>query len=234
MSDESKALTKQHNAALAHILALYAENATPDPETVKAQLALLKPPKASKLVKVAKGKRVPTEGGVVPSALDGIKVGSLDAAGFIAALRVAGFVPKVLENGTTIQVPSGDKDRIRADQRNALAAFVGFTTEPIGVQVSNATRKAQYMLRPSVGSDRRTADPTLSGYVAGMPDHLAKQIEDLAGRETLAAENLASYEKQAREANAQGDEDMCNLYKGLAHLEEARIAEIRKDLAKLA
>jgi hypothetical protein len=73
-------------------------------------------------------------------------------------LRTAGFVPKVLENGTTVQVPSGDKDKIRADQRNALAAFVGFTTEPIGVQVSNATRKAQYMLRPSVGSDRRTAD----------------------------------------------------------------------------
>jgi len=224
--------TKQHNSALAFILAAYAETATPDPETIKAKLALLKPPKPAKHVKVKGGKVVKeaAPGGVAPSATDGIVIGSLDAGGFIAAIRQAGNVAKVLANGETLMVASGEKARIVTDQRAALAAYVGLTAEPLGVQISNATRRAQYALRPTVGSDRRTADPSLSGFVAGMPAPLARQIADLAAREVLAAETMATHEKAARDAT---DESMRILFEGLAMLESARIDEIRKDLARL-
>ena len=223
--------TKQHNAALSFILAAYAETATPDPETIKATLALLKPCKAQKQVKVT-GKKViaAAPGGVAPSATDGIVIGSLDAGGFIAAIRQAGNVAKVLANGETLMVASGEKARIVTDQRAALAAYVGLSAEPLGVQLSNATRRAQYALRPTVGSDRRTADPTLSGFVAGMPAPLARQIADLGGREVLAAETMATHEKAARDAT---DESTRILFEGLAMLESARIDEIRKDLARL-
>jgi hypothetical protein len=228
------AATKLHNDSMAILLAAFAANAIPDQATLAScQEAIknLKTPKV-KLPKEPKVKasKVAAPGGVAPSALDGIVVGSLDAAGFIAAIRAAGMVDKVLPSGATIRVQSGDKAKIANDHRAALAAFVGVTAEPMGVQLSNATRKAQFALRPTVGSDKRHADPTLSGFVAGMPNFLAKQIADLAAREVLAAEALANAERMAREAT---DPSMVAIHNACAYLESGRLVAIREELAKL-
>lgn len=134
-------------------------------------------------------------------------------------------------NGKTARVPSGDPIKVRDDQATAIAAFIGYDRSvPHGIQVANATRQAQYALRPTVGKDRKHADPTLAGFIAGMPDDVRRMVLDLSARETLAAESMAQHDRSAADAT---DPAVRALHEGLSLLESERIASIRADLAKL-
>lgn len=221
------------NAALAFSLAQYAATAVPDPTFVAPAP---KTPKVKGEKRAKKGKREATpEAAIVPSVLT-VKPGTIDAVAFIAAMRDAGNVGKTLESGKVLRVSSGDPIKRRDDERNAIQAFVGYSNEVHGVQVANATRKAQFDLRPSLGRDKRKADPTIRGYVAGAnsPEvELRKQIDDLAAREVKAAEAMADLTRQAEECDAAGDESGALLARGLFAMEIERVEVIRRDLEAL-
>lgn len=139
----------------------------------------------------------------------------------------SGSVP----NGKTARVPSGDPIKVRDGQVAAIAAFIGYDRSvPHGIQVANATRQAQYALRPTVGKDRKHADPTLAGFVAGMPDDVRRMVLDLSARETLSAETMADHDRSVRDAT---DPQVRALHAGLSMLESERIGSIRRDLDKL-
>lgn len=224
-------MSNAQHAAVAFILSTYA---AVDQASIVSSLNAPKAPKvkAEPRVKLARnGHKVKaSDGSPVPSAVTGT-AGMIDAPQFIAAMHDAGKVPKVLDNGTTLRVPSGDPIKRRDDERSAIAAFIGYDPRlPHGVQVANATRRAQYQIKPSMGSDRKVCDPTLSGFVAGMPNDVRRMVDDLQGREALAAEAMAGFDHSARNVT---DPAIRTLHEGLSMLESERIASIRADLAKL-
>ena len=143
--------------------------------------------------------------------------GTYDARGFLAAWR---------------------KARTRDEQIAALAGYQGFDPKlPLGEQEFHARSLAMREIRGPIdtsGPSRaeiRSASRSIQGFVAGMPDGTARQIGDLMAREKLAAEALAGFLKDA--ADPSKTEAERKLAQGMAAVEEARIGEIRKDLARL-
>ena len=126
----------------------------------------------------------------------GVEKGSLDAAGFMLAIRNAGKRPN--DKGIMVRHP----DQERGDIIKAIHAYVGYDPRGnFGTQDQAARAKAQAELRPTsnVGPSReemRSASRSLAGYVAGMPDHsMAANRERLLNQERVTAEAIIDLEK---------------------------------------
>jgi hypothetical protein len=157
-------------------------------------------------------------------------IGTLDAAGFIKALRNAGLRPN--DKGIMRYTDSVNE---RSDQKYALAGFVGFSySEPLGSQLDAARLAANRALRVKQTQDQgeydRNARNTMAGFVAGMPNCQRTLINNLLKREELAA--MARDAAVAASRNADLPEETRAYQAQCAALEQARLKAIRSDLAK--
>jgi hypothetical protein len=184
----------------------------------------------------ADGAKAPVVNDTAPRTVAIPALGSLSAEGFIEALRSAG--KRQDATGKTIT----DHNMIRPDETLALYAYCGYQVkESHGTQLDNAKRRAQRSIKVAKGEVQagkaddapyaRGVAPTMAGFVSGMPDELAKQIQDLLARERLTAETMAEHIRHARDEEKSDHER--NAASGLAALEKARLNQIRKDLAAL-
>jgi hypothetical protein len=140
--------------------------------------------------------------------------GTLDARGFLLALRRAST---------------------RDQQIQAIAGYCGFDRHgDFGSQELAARMQAQRALKGGVSPLTRpvnTAVPTVAGFVAGVPDGMARKVADLLARERMAAEAIGEHEQIA--ANAEVDAATRSYHAQLALVEQGRISQIRADLATL-
>jgi hypothetical protein len=166
----------------------------------------------------------------VEQGVNALRQGENDGPSGLPVLPLAGTI----DARTFIISMRGAKDRPAKIQ--AIAAFCGYDThEPLGSQEMNAMAKARRVLNPiTPGLDRsavRSAQASLSGYVSGMPDNTGKQIQDLLGREALAARTMGEWLKvsqdEGRSASerAEASEEI--------RFEQKRIDSIRQDLKRL-
>lgn len=193
-SDYSQAEGKPDNAAM-----------------VQAAIAVVKAskPRATPTVKVEPRLTIP-----VPA------MGSLDATGFLLAMKDAGM--RRIDGRPVFQ-----PFEVRDDQIKAIAAFIGYDPkENFGSQELRARMKAHRDLRPVASGDRKIP-LTIKGYAIGMPDPIGKKRADLEGRERMAVEAITNHEKQASEAASDEDRDY---HQSFALLERERLASIRADL----
>lgn len=124
----------------------------------------------------------------------------------------------------------------RASKMQAISAFIGYNVgEPYGPQEDRArfeARKAIHGVTP--GTDRtvvRSAQASVKGYVAGMPDNHRKTVLDLVGREHLAASVMGDMNKIAQdEKRTEGERAAARQY---IKREGERVSHIRSDLKRL-
>jgi hypothetical protein len=135
--------------------------------------------------------------------------GTIDARGFVLAMRTAGR--RYTDNGIPFTL---DKEVLN-DKIRAIAAFTGYDAQgprvvddsgnvhehnvpTFGAQELRANMTAQRTLdpRPVQAVERRAMG---KGYVAGMPDHEAKELRNLLARERLAADTICETREAATE-----------------------------------
>ena len=155
------------------------------------------------------------------------EAGSLEAAGFLKAMRNAGLRKGKLDPSVK-----------REDEIRAIAAYCGYNSNELhGSQEVAARMRAQRELHPiKVDPNqewRRNGSPkvTVAGYVAGVADHVAKQVENLKAQEVVAAEQLCEHRNVLLNPHASMDDRAKATL--LVKLEEERLAAIRADLSAL-
>lgn len=196
------------------------------PEAPKASKVRAKAPKAPRTAKAEKAPvAAPRK---IVATIPVPAVGTLDAAGFLLAIRQAGKIRKANDAGVMITI--NDPAKEKADQIQAIAAFVGYDFSGAhGVQLDTARRTAQFNLRP-VKADSKVA-VTVKGFVAGMPNGTAKVVNDLRARIRLATDTMLDHEKEAEKHETDSAEHATHM--ALATVESERIAHMRRDLANI-
>ena len=230
-----------HDTALAFLLAsnVQEQAAACREKLTVVSVKVTMAPKASK-VKLAKNEAAPireksaTPGMVMPDR------GTLGARDFLLAMRNAG----------TRVTPEGkryiDQREVRNDQIKAIHSFmyqetpagkvyIGYDPKgSFGSQDTAARALAQRELRgPSktTTSEHTAPSRTFGGYVAGMPDHKARTLANLQGREVAAVDAMLAHEKDAHDMSRSEYER--TLSAGLADAERERLTHIRADIAAL-
>lgn len=143
--------------------------------------------------------------------------GSLDARSFLVAIRNA---------------------KSRDESIQAIAGFMGWNPgESFAAQDFQARAQAMRTIRPidrsTLGPERnviRQASRTLAGYVKGMPDDMAKTLENLRGRERFAYTEIQNLRRKIDRAQSESEKSLCA---GLILVEEERIKVIAKEIARL-
>ena len=155
------------------------------------------------------------------------KAGSLEAKGFLKAMRDAGVRKGKLDMSVK-----------REDEVRAIAAYIGYNSNELhGSQEVAARMQAQRELHPiTVNKDEvwhrnGTADNSVAGYVAGGFDSTARAVANLKGQEVVAAESLCVQRAIMLDNSATLDARATASL--LVKLEDERLAQIRKDLAAL-
>lgn len=154
--------------------------------------------------------------------------GTLDAASFMQAIRQAGR--RVNDKGVSYT----DQNEVRGDTIKAIAGFIGWNPrESFGSQEQNARAMASRMLskRQDHGMTReelRSASRSLTGYVAGMPDRIARCVDNLKARAVTATEAMIQHEKDSQDMSRGTQARL--LSEGLAQVERERIEQIRADI----
>lgn len=158
---------------------------------------------------------IPSKPGPISMALP--NVGTLDAKGFLLAMRRA---------------------TDRNEQIKLIAAFVGYDPNGnFGAQESAARTKANATLNPRADdagptrAESKAASRSVAGFVAGMPQHTQRKLANLMAREIVAADNLIQYEKAGRDMALSQEDRM--LADGMAQVERERLAQIREDIANI-
>lgn len=155
---------------------------------------------------------------------------TLDAKSFIAAVKAAGR--RQNDQGKFFT----DTREVRNDLIKAIHAYVGYDQSlSFGAQDTAARAKASRELSGKtivVGPSReelKAASRSAAGFVAGLPDHKARRLQDLVGRETAAVDAMLAHERDAND-KARSTADRL-LSQGLADVERERLASIRADIA---
>lgn len=153
--------------------------------------------------------------------------GTLDATGFILALRHAGMRKK--DDGKLLRHPT----LILQDEKIAIAAWVGYQWgNPHGLQLDHARFKARFAIKPERAVEyKRGIAATIAGFVKGMPSLADRYRNDLLAREQYSAELASTYEKAMDEAKTEQDR---LLNQGKMLVERERLSVIRQDLIALA
>lgn len=147
--------------------------------------------------------------------------------GFVSALTPAEFLQTIRRANT------------RDEKIKAIRDFQGFYDkgDAFGSQEWRAMEKAKRALinlppvDPNVPFRRSgTVDPSVKGFVAGMPNGAEKELRNLMSREQLAIDAMVEHELKAKEATSEEEKSLLN---GLARVEWARLNQIRKDRRRL-
>ena len=115
--------------------------------------------------------------------------GSLDAKGYLLAVRNAGKRPN--DKGALVF----DKAHERNDLICAIHAYVGYDNRrDFGTQDAEARAKAQRELRGGVvpgptREEKRSAERSMTGFVKGMPAPQQRMVRDLQARAVSLAES---------------------------------------------
>lgn len=162
--------------------------------------------------KTVHGAKAPRKDPKAPTAKDAPKtdtvetvnpypIGSLDAIGFIQAIKLAGWRPRMKDDGKPLTRADGSpilgpttEINKRADEHIAIQRFIGWDKKELhGTQLSNAQRKARLALDPSLGGNGvpKRHDPTIAGYVAGSCDAVAKRVAHLEAEERKIVGEIA-------------------------------------------
>lgn len=155
---------------------------------------------------------------------------TLDAKGFLQAMLNAG--KRRNDNGILFT----DSREVRNDQIKAIHAYCGFDTRrDFGSQETEARAKAQREIRgfKVTGPSReelKAAARSATGFIAGLPDHKARHLQNLLGRETAAVDAMLQHEKDSRDESRSAADRV--LSAGLAEVERERVAAIRADIAR--
>jgi hypothetical protein len=121
--------------------------------------------------------------------------GTLDAAGFMRAIRIAG--QRTTPEGKTYTDPG----QVRGDTIRAIAGYVGY--DPRGSFGSQDTAARALASRTLSGrviggmtrAEQRSAARSLEGYVAGMPNHRMAHLVSLQAQESHTAELIIDLKK---------------------------------------
>jgi hypothetical protein len=146
-----------------------------------------------------------------------------------------------LPTGGTIDakqfVIASRRAKTREERIQAIAGFVGYnSSELYSVNELRANLAAQRALRGApapLSQPIHSIRPTLSGYVSGTPDMLAKRQADLTGRAVLAVETQLDLEREARTHLSRGDMANATQVAVLAKVEQDRLRQISQDLERL-
>lgn len=158
---------------------------------------------------------------------------SLSASEFLKAMRLAGR--RVNQDGK----PFTDPSKVREDSIAAIHAYCGYDSKRLfGEQDQAARTQAQRAMgvgNPSVKAmtkfEQHRANRTLAGWVHGCSDVEAKHIQDLLGREILAASEMVRHQKDAQDETRPMQDREISL--GMVEFEEDRLMQIRADLARI-
>lgn len=231
-------MSTAHDAAIAFLIAQHVqESAQAARESMTVTVKVTMNPETRK-VKHAKNEAAPiqhksnTPGIVMPDR------GTLDAKGFLLAMRNAG--KRISETGA----PFVDQREVRNDQIKAIHAFfyefrkgvkvaIGYDpNRDFGSQDTAARMLAQRELRGAPKVSEVTAPSrTMGGYVAGMPDMKGRKLLHLQGQEAMAAERMIDYMKDADDVRRSASER--ELSAALAKVEEERLSHIRTQISEL-
>lgn len=231
-------MSRAHDAALAFLTAQHVQEqaaAFLQKESVTVKVTMNPEPRKSKLVKNEAApirEKSATPGMVMPDR------GTLNAKDFLLAMRNAG--KRLTAEGR----PFVDQREIRNDQIKAIHSFMYQETRQgrvyigydpngsFGSQDVAARALAQRELRGAPKVSEHTAPSrTLGGYVAGMPDHKARTLANLQGREVAAVDAMLAHQKDADDVGRSAEDR--ELSAGLAEVERERLTQIRADIAAL-
>jgi hypothetical protein len=154
---------------------------------------------------------------------------TLTAKDFLIACRDAG--KRTNDKG----LPFTDPKEVRGDIIKAVHAYCGYDMHGnFGSQEQEARAKAQREIRgfKATGPTReetRAAARSAKGFIAGLPDHKARFLQDLLGRETAAVDALLAHDKDSNDPQRSAADRV--LSAGLAEVERERLAAIRADIA---
>lgn len=118
---------------------------------------------------------------------------------FLTALRDGGKRESVNEvTGQVVMVH--DPIAQRLDEKFAVALFNGWSNEPHGTQLDRATLHARFLTEPKGtvwefphrSPETHSARWSAAGFIAGMPNATQKVLGDLAGRERVCVEEVAT------------------------------------------
>lgn len=157
--------------------------------------------------------------------------GTLDAAGFMTAIKSAG--KRLNDQG----VPYTDQSEVRNDTIKAISAYVGYDTRgSFGAQDVAARQLASRQLGKVIAkgparAEQKSVERSLAGFVAGLPDTTTRTLADLQGREAASAEAMIQHEKNAEDPTRSELQRMQD--KALAAVEAERIASIRIDIQRM-
>lgn len=118
----------------------------------------------------------------------------------------------------------------------AIAAFVGYDVKgDFGSQEMSAMMAAKRELYPIDGSgptrqEARAAQRSAMGFIQGMPDNHKVRLNDLLGREKMAADTMIEQEKLAAIAFS---EELRTHHMALAALEQERLTAIRSEIRSM-
>jgi hypothetical protein len=184
----------------------------------------------------AKGSKSHAKGEQAAPIHDGPKVfgvtmperNTLDAKGFLNACRDAG------KRRNAEGKPIFDAREVRNDLICAIHAYIGYDNRrDFGSQDIEARSQAQRELRGvapgPTREEKRAASRSGRGFIAGLPDHKARRLQDLLARETAAVDAMLQYQKEATEAYKTSRVDALRL-EGLAEVERERLSAIRRDI----
>jgi hypothetical protein len=197
--------------ALAFLTASYIEDEKPTvTHTVVAKAATVsRKVRAKSTGEVA----APSSDKVEPLSMPLPEKGSLDAKSFIVACR---------------------KAQSRDEVICAIAGYVGYDRRAdFGSQEMLAKLQANRELRGTPAPSapfKRSIIPSTAGFVAGVPDHNKRMLNDLKGRERLAAETRDNHVRDARNRERTWGERKLSI--GLARVEQCRLEQIREDIAR--
>jgi hypothetical protein len=228
----SSDLSLAQHTALSFLLTQHNSDLT-SRESAKVEVVVVRnaEPKASKKsAKPSKNEAAPIHDGPKVFGVTMPERNSLDAKGYLLAMRTAG--KRVSDKG----VPFTDPKEVRNDQIKAIHAFVGYDSHGnFGSQEMLATAKANRDLRGvqvvtgPTREEQRAASRSAAGYVAGLPDHKARHLQNLLGQEALEAEAMIEHEKLAMDPSRPMADRL--LSKGMVELQEEKLRHIRAAIA---
>ena len=131
-------------------------------------------------------------------------------------------------------VVSMRKAKTREAQVAILSSYTVYDcSQPIGAQIDNAMRKAMAELKPVSKAiiDVAPAQTTV-GYVAGMPNHAKRKVQDLLGREAATILLLDESVCNQNNTNLLTQRRIFGAQSAKKHAES--LAAIRAELAELA
>jgi hypothetical protein len=160
-----------------------------------------------------------------------VQPGTIDAKGFFGAIKAAGKRPNAKG------VPTFTNDIIqRQDEHDAVQAYIGWDNKlPHGTNLdkarTEANRSLRNVFRKEYSEYSRSSKPTLTGYVAGMPNETKRRFENLQGRLSKALDDLMEHEAIVNDESLPAGTRQHHT--AMVALEKERIQSINIDLRKM-